>query len=144
MKTLLTTLTLTLAFGTFAQEDPVVMTPPPLEEGYEDKDHGYIVRSPDVQAQFEGGKEALNQFVANEVNYPEQAKKDKIAGRVYLYFIVKKNGDVVAVKVQRGAHPLLDQEAVRVAEAMPKWIPGEKDGEKVNSVCRLPINFALN
>ena len=69
------------------------------------------------------------------------AKKE---GMVVCKFIVQKDGSISDVKVIRSVDPLLDKEAVRVIEAMPKWTPGLKGGEPVNIEYTIPISFKLN
>ncbi len=94
--------------------------------------------------EFEGGKEALYAFFAKNLRYPQKAKEDSVSGRVWLSFVVKKDGYVDNVKVLRGIGAGCDEEAVRVIQAMPKWKPGTmKDGTPVNVQYQLPINFAL-
>lgn len=92
---------------------------------------------------FPGGDEALRNFVTNNVNYPEEASKQKLHGRVYVCFVIDKDGSVVNVRVARSLNPLLDAEAIRVVKAMPKWTPGKHKGQHVKVSYTLPINFSL-
>jgi TonB family protein len=69
------------------------------------------------------------------------AKKE---GMVVCNFVVQKNGSISDVKVIRSIDPLLDKEAVRVIEAMPKWTSGLKGSEPVNVEYTIPISFKLN
>lgn len=85
----------------------------------------------------------LNKYLGKNVKYPEKAQKEKIQGRVTVQFIVEKDGTITNVKVLRSVHQLLDKEAIRVVENMPKWIPGTQRGEPVRVSYTVPINFRL-
>lgn len=107
--------------------------------------------SPDVVFQiveempkFPGGEEAMMKYLSENITYPTLALKDTIQGKVFVNYIVEKDGTVSNAKIVRSAHPLLDQEALRVVNAMPDWIPGKQRGEAVRVNFMLPINFALN
>ena len=86
-----------------------------------------------------GGMEALSA----EVQYPEFAKKAGIQGRVFVRFVVDKNGDVRAPEITRGVHELLDQEALRAVQQM-EFEPGRQRGQAVNVQMALPITFRLS
>ncbi len=92
---------------------------------------------------FSGGIPELRKFLANNVKYPEEAVKKKIQGKVYINFVVNKDGTVSRAKVARGVNPLLDAEALRVVSLMPKWEPGKEKGKPVDVSYTVPINFAL-
>lgn len=92
---------------------------------------------------FPGGDEALRNFVTNNVQYPEEAHKNGISGRVFICFVVGKDGSVQDVKVARSINPLLDAEAIRVVKSMPKWTPGQHRGKPVKVSYTIPINFSL-
>ena len=103
-----------------------------------------ICKEPDVMAEYPGGKSALISYISENVEYPEECKKNKVQGKVFVSFIVDKSGKVVNTKVERGVDPLLDKEALRVVNSMGKWKPGTKDDKPVNVQFTLPIQFALN
>ncbi len=92
---------------------------------------------------FPGGEAALRDFMVKNITYPEQAKKDTIQGKVYVTFVVDAAGKVGDVKVVRGVHPLLDQEAVRVTGLMPVWTPGKQKGIPVKVAYTIPVMFSL-
>ncbi len=100
----------------------------------------YIV---DDAPEFPGGEDALRSYISKSVNYPEVAQQKKIQGKVYVSFIVNKNGNVVDAKIARGVAPSIDNEALRVVRSLPKWIPGKQRGEAVNVSYTVPINFVL-
>jgi TonB family protein len=93
--------------------------------------------------EFPGGEQALRKFIANNIEYPVSAQENGIQGKVYVTFVVDKNGDVANARIARGVDPSLDQEALRVVNSLPKWIPGKQRGQNVNVSYTVPINFAL-
>ncbi len=97
----------------------------------------------ETMPEFPGGQEALKVFIANSIKYPEKAKKEGISGKVYITFVVDKEGNSTNCKVARGVNPLLDKEALRVVSSLPKWKPGEQKGKKVKVKYTVPIAFAL-
>jgi len=94
--------------------------------------------------EFPGGVEALMDFVGKNVKYPEEAKEKEISGRVFVSFVIEKDGSVSNVKVLRGIGGGCDEEAVRVIKAMPKWTPGKQKGKPVRVNYQIPINFKLD
>ena len=93
--------------------------------------------------EYPGGVPALRQFLANSVKYPEEAIKKGIQGKVYVTFVVNKDGSVSNAKIARSVDPLLDAEALRVVSTLPKWKPGKQKGQEVAVQYTVPINFAL-
>lgn len=93
---------------------------------------------------FPGGVPALMNYLSKNIVYPAQAVSEKIEGRVLLQFVVSKKGRIKDVKVLQGSHPLLDAEAVRVVEGMPRWVPGEVNGKPANIRMNLPVTFKLS
>ncbi len=75
--------------------------------------------------------------------YPDMAKDAKIEGKVYLTFVVDRDGGITGVKVLRGIGGGCDEEAVRVVKNMPRWNPGKQRGKPVRVQYNLPINFIL-
>ena len=82
-------------------------------------------------------------WVASNLKYPKEAADKGIQGRVYVQFIVAKDGSVKSPKVIRGANPLLDAEAMRIMNLSPKWNPGMQKGKPVNVSYTFPITFTL-
>jgi TonB family protein len=93
--------------------------------------------------EYPGGEMALRQFIANSVKYPTDAQEKGIQGKVYVSFVVSKDGGVADAKIARGVNPSLDAEALRVVNALPKWMPGKQKGKAVNVSYTVPINFVL-
>ena len=92
---------------------------------------------------FPGGMEAMIQFISSNIQYPADAQKQKVDGRVLVNFVVEKDGSITEVKVVKPTFPSLDAEAVRVVKAMPKWKPGYQRGQAVRVQFTMPINFSL-
>ena len=93
--------------------------------------------------EFPGGDLALRKYIAEKVKYPEDAKKEGIQGKVFVIFVVSKDGSTTDAKIARGVHPSLDKEALRVINNSPVWKPGSQRGKKVNVEFTVPINFVL-
>ncbi|MCT4647870.1 MAG: energy transducer TonB, partial [Carboxylicivirga sp.] len=97
----------------------------------------------EIMPEFPGGKKALKNYLEKSYKYPLKAETKKIQGRVYLSFIIDKNGNTTCVKVERSLHPLLDSEAIRIVKAMPQWHPGIQKGKEVAVWYRLSVQFNL-
>mgnify|MGYP006290056453 CR=1 FL=1 len=94
---------------------------------------------------FNGGDAAVEfrKYIAENLEYPEKAARNGIAGKVIIQFVVNPSGEVTNVTVVRGVDSSLDREAVRVVESSPDWTPGKQKGKKVGVVFTFPITFAL-
>ena len=97
----------------------------------------------DEMPEFPGGEKAMMDYVSNNVKYPQEAKDKDISGRVFVSFVIEKDGSVNEVKVMRGIGGGCDEEAVRVISAMPKWKPGKQKGKPVRVSYMMPLNFKL-
>ena len=99
--------------------------------------------------EYPGGENALRALIKNNLIYPEMAIKDSVQGKVYVNFVVSKNGKIENVQIARGIHPVLDEEAIRVVCSMPEWKPGVRyyrgklGGQKVAVTYTIPVNFKL-
>lgn len=92
---------------------------------------------------FPGGEEALFKYLGQNIKYPQIAKEAGITGRVFVNFVIDKEGNVTDVKVLRGIGGGCDEEAVRVVKNMPKWSAGKQRGKPVKVSYNLPIKFSL-
>lgn len=93
--------------------------------------------------EFPGGDAALRAFIAQSVKYPVVAQENGIQGKVYVNFVVGKDGSITNAKIARGVDPALDKEALRVVNSLPKWKPGKQGGKPVRVSYTVPINFVL-
>ncbi len=100
----------------------------------------YVIENKPV---FPGGEAAMFKYIQQNTKYPEIAKENGITGKVFVQFVIGKDGKVSDVEVIRGIDPYLDKEAVRVVSSMPKWTPGSQRGKPVKVSFQLPINFTL-
>ena len=103
-----------------------------------------VLEKSEESPEFIGGNDKLYEYIAENIQYPEEAKENEIQGDVYVQFIVWKDGTIKDVEVVNGSHEDLDNEAKRVVESMPKWNPGKQEGIPVNVRFTLPIKFVLN
>ncbi len=94
--------------------------------------------------EFPGGVIALRKWIKSNVKYPESARREKITGRVYIGFVINREGQVEDCKVLRSIDPALDREALNVIKSMPRWKPGKQRGESVKVSYTFPINFYLH
>ena len=93
--------------------------------------------------EYPGGIKALMGYLSSNIKYPDEAKKDSIQGKVFVQFVVEKDGRVADVHILRGIGGGCDKEALRVISAMPNWEPGMEDGKPVRVEYNIPIKFAL-
>lgn len=86
----------------------------------------------------------VQRWISKHVKYPQLAQENGIQGKVFIQFVIEKDGSISDVKVLRGVDSSLDQEAVRVVKSMPKWKPGMQRKKPVRVSYTLPINFQLS
>ena len=113
---------------------PVAVTP---------DDESQVFTVVEEMPKFPGGQGALLEFLANNIQYPAEAKQNGTQGRVSTCFIVEKDGSISNVEILRSVSPALDAEAVRVIKAMPKWEPGKQRGQAVRVKYTVPVTFRL-
>ena len=97
----------------------------------------------EVAPEYPGGYNAMFDFISKNVKYPKESKEKGIEGRVYVQFVVEKDGSLNEITVLRGVSEDIDAEAVRVVKAMPNWKPGMNEGKTVRVQYVLPFNFKL-
>ena len=115
---------------------------PPVPEYPEN--HVYIAVQ--QKPEFTGGSKALEKFLKDNLVYPETAKQKDIEGKVYVKFIVEKDGTFSNIEIAKGMFqcPECGVEALRVVKAMPKWKAGKENGNAVRVMFALPIQFRLS
>ena len=114
-----------------------------VEMEEEEEEQEQIFDVVEENPKFKGGMEELEKFLGKHLKYPKKAKENGIEGKVFVQFVVLKNGEIRDVKILKGAHEMLDKEAIRVIKMMPKWIPGKQRGKEVNSRFTLPVRFKI-
>jgi TonB family protein len=125
--------------GTAMVNEPV---PVPTDKIVEDKDHVY--NHAEVAPAFPGGQSALDDYVKDNIKYPGNALDHGIEGKVMVHFIVDEHGNITNVTTL--GEPIgygLEEEAMKVISASPKWTPGKVKGKDVKAYVLLPINFTL-
>ncbi len=90
-----------------------------------------------------GGYEAFYQYIYNEIEYPRQALRSGVEGKVFVQFIVNQNGELTDFVIIKGIGGGCDQEAVRVLRKAPKWNAGKQRGKPVRVQMIIPIKFTL-
>lgn len=118
-------------------EDLTAFVAPVEEDPVEDIVFAVCEKDPS----FPGGPKAMMEFLSKNIKYPAVCLESGIQGRVFVSFVVDKDGKIVDVTVLKGVHEKLDAEAVRVVSSMPAWTPGEMQGRKVKARFQLPVNF---
>ena len=111
-------------FNTFAQQNDVYVV---VEE----------------MPEFPGGVVKMNEYLSNSIVYPEYAVENNIEGRVIVEFVVNTDGTITDTQIKQSVHELLDNEALRIVKAMPRWKPAKQKGKLVRVKYTLPINFNL-
>ncbi|MGL5682615.1 MAG: energy transducer TonB [Marinifilaceae bacterium] len=107
----------------------------------EDTGEAEIFQVVEDMPQFPHGN--VQAWIAKNVKYPVIARENGIQGKIFIQFVIEKDGSITDVKVVRGVDPSLDKEASRVISSMPKWKPGKQRGKAVRVSYTLPINFTL-
>lgn len=95
------------------------------------------------EAEFPGGVEAMNSFMAENIKYPTLAKQKNIEGKVIISFIVEKNGTLSDIRTIKDIGEGCGDEGVRIVKLMPKWKPAKQKGQPVRQQFLLPISFVL-
>ncbi len=105
-----------------------------------------IVAVPDEEAYFPGGTAEFMRWISDNLQYPKEAQDAGVQGKVYLEFVVEKDGSASNVKIVN-SNPetkLLESEAIRLVQGMPPWKSAQVNGSSVRTRCTLPLTFTLN
>jgi len=114
-----------------------------FEEAPEEENVDEIFTIVEETATFPGGQAAWGKFLQKNLKYPRQAQRMGIEGRVFVQFIVERDGSLTDIKVVRGVGAGTDEEAVRVLKSSPKWQPGKQRGKPVRQKYIQYITFKL-
>jgi protein TonB len=110
----------------------------------EPQDSSMVYDFPEQMAHFPGDADAMDLFIRKNLYYPPKLKAAGIQGKVYIQFIVEKDGSISNITIRRGCQNAeLDQEAINVIKKMPNWIPGTMRGKKVRVKQTVPVKFSL-
>ncbi len=94
-------------------------------------------------AEPKGGMPAFYKFVGEKIKYPAQARRMGVEGRVFVEFVVNRDGSIVDVRSIKGIGAGCDEEAVRIVQSAPAWKPGKQRGKAVRQKMVIPIIFKL-
>ena len=98
--------------------------------------------NPEMFPQFPGGHIALFEYLSKNIKFPKEKEKEDVKVRVVTTFTVEKDGSITHAKIVRSQGEAFDNEALRVINGMPKWIPGMQNGKAVSVKYLLPITFS--
>lgn len=107
----------------------------------EEEDSNILFTVVEESASPVGGINAFTEFISKNMVYPAMARRMDIQGKVFVEFIVERDGTITNVKTLKGIGAGCDEEAVRVVSIAPKWNPGKQRGRAVRQKMVLPINF---
>ncbi len=119
-------------------EQIVIQTPEPEQE-----ESDRIFTIVEESASPKGGLAAFYQYVKDHINYPPQARRMGIQGRVFVEFVIGKDGSLADVHTVKGIGAGCDEEAVRIVQSAPPWNPGKQRGKPVKQRYTLPIIFKM-
>lgn len=122
----------------------VVVAEPENQSAKANGEGNEIYTAVEHSAQFPGGIKKFYEYLANNIKYPADARKNNVQGKVFLTFVVEKDGSLSDIKVMRGIGSGCDEEALRVIKASPKWVPGTQNGRTVRQQYTAPIGFSLS
>lgn len=120
----------------------IEITPVVVEEE-EEEEEAQIFTVVEKDPEFPGGMDALYKYLAQNIKYPTIARENGITGRVYVTFVVERDGSIANPRVLRDIGGGCGAEAIRVVKSMPKWTPGKQSGKAVRVQFNLPVNFNL-
>ncbi len=129
--------------STEANDATIIDAVPVIEEDAGDEAEQEVFVIVEDMPEFPGGDLALRKWIADHIKYPVIAAENGIQGKVYVQFVVDRDGSISNARVARGVDSSLDQEALRVVNNLPKWKPGMQRGKPVRVSFTVPINFQL-
>jgi TonB family protein len=97
----------------------------------------------EVPPSFPGGEKEMVKWLSDNIKYPTIVTEQGIQGHVVIRVVIRSDGSITDIEVQRSLDPNCDKEAIRVVKKMPKWNPGEQNGNVVSVYYLLLINFGL-
>lgn len=94
-----------------------------------------------TQPEFKGGIEKMYKYISDNFEYPDEAKKRSVNGKMEVEFTVEKSGDITYVGILKGLDYSIDDEVLRLLKAMPRWTPATKNGVPVRYRVSMPITI---
>ena len=120
----------------------IAITPVKIEQEEEEEDV-QIFTVVENDPEFPGGMEALYKYLRDNIKYPQLARDNNITGKVYVTFVVERDGSIANPRVLKDIGGGCGAEAIRVVKSMPKWTPGKQRGKAVRVQFNLPVSFNL-
>lgn len=119
---------------------------PPIPNPIIDQEQTIYASDPQYNPQFKGGDQALQEFIVDNLVYPEEEKLNEIEGFAIVAFVINVDGTVADVKINRSSgNKALDQEAIRIVKMTSgKWTPATIKNKPVRTISRLPISFEID
>jgi TonB family protein len=114
-----------------------------VESPAKDDDNNEVFTAVEQMTEFPGGLTAFGEYVSKNIRYPALARENHVQGKVFLAFIVEKDGSLTDVKIIHGAGSGMDEEAMRVIKNSPKWKPAIQNGRLVRTRFTVPVSFYL-
>ena len=127
--------------GTTATESAIAPKTAADNAAKNDDDEVYFIVP--KMPEFPGGDSALRRYITDNLKYPEEAKESGISGKVFVQFVINKNGEVENPQIARGLEPTLDKEAIRVIQSLPKWKPGQNKSKYDNEWVPVKVAFTI-
>ena len=124
------------------EEEIIEEIQPVVEIEEEETDEIYTIV--EKLADFPGGKENFYKYISKNLVYPQAARRMGIEGKVFVQFVVEKDGSITDVKAVKGIGANCDSEAVRVVSNSPNWEPAKQRGRPVRSRVIVPLIFTLS
>lgn len=118
---------------------PAVTKPAGLGKPKEEEIFTAVEQNPE----FPGGQSEMYKFINSQIKYPAAAQRANVSGRVFVKFVVEKDGSIGNVEVLKGIGFGCDEEAIRVIKQMPKWNPGRQNGKNVRVYFTMPVFYQL-
>jgi protein TonB len=103
----------------------------------EENTYAFVEKMPE----FVGGKDSLKAYLKRAVGMLELNSKNKLKGRVYVSFIITRTGHVYRPRIMSGASKESNEAAIQIVSSFPLWKPGKQNGEPLNVILHLPIDF---
>ena len=121
----------------------IISTKKAAELGIKVPSSKFPLENPEKKPEFPGGNAELMRAISNQTQYPAEAKKLGLQGRVVIKFVVTAEGKVIDAKVIESAVPILDSAALRTVNSLPDFIPAEQEGKTVDAYVTVPITFTI-
>jgi periplasmic protein TonB len=128
MKTLCLLIVIFISTGLFSQKDTTTT----------------VYEITEVMPEFPGGQAKLYEFLNQNLILPKLNTDSQIQGKIYVKFVIKKDGSIDDIQVIKGSHEKLNEEVIRVIKLMPKWTPGLQNGQAVDVYFTLPVQIHWN